>query len=288
MINKIKEKFSQQEILESLSRSGYLFESEITKYLVDIGFFVQSNIASLDPTTGKNREIDLFAEFYSGYDEERFKDKIVSLARFVFEIKNNDSPLVLMTRHTFSPNEEIYNGFKEARTIPDSLKNIYYSGYYEVLFLSEKEKKLFTQYCSFSKKKNEELMAHHPENVYSAFQKITYFCEEKIESWKDPTLGKDDYFRNILYLPVLLIKEDLYECEIIKGNRNKLKKVECSRLVFNYHFKDKPRTSIIYVVTKKGLKNFLKEILSTGKIVENNMRKSKLEMLKRITKSINA
>ena len=57
-----KIKITEEEILESLSKSGYLLESEITKRLVNYGFFVESNLTSLDPITGKSREIDLYAE----------------------------------------------------------------------------------------------------------------------------------------------------------------------------------------------------------------------------------
>jgi hypothetical protein len=277
-----QEKITEKDILDSLHRSGYLFESEITKRLADVGFFVESNVTSLDPITGKNREIDLIAEYRHEFDEEKSKNKILSLAKFVFEIKNNNSPFVLMTKHEYSPNSEIYNGLKVAQTIPDFLKNVYFAGFYEVLFYGEPEKDIYTQYCSFSKKKNEELMAHHPDNIYSAFQKITHFCEENVDSWVDYfSKNKDSYFRSVLYLPILLIKEDLYELQITADHENKLQKVECSRLVFNYHYKQKPKTSTIHVVTRKGLKELLKEVLAAEETVEKNMIASKAHILKK-------
>jgi len=272
------EKISEEEILNSLRRSGYLFESEITKMLSDSGFFVESNITSLDPFTGKNREIDLLAEYHHEYDQEKAKDKVVALSRFVFEIKNNNSPFVLMTKFEYSPHSEIYNGLKSAKTVPEQLKNAWFSDFFEIMFYSEPRKELFTQYCSFSKKKNEELMAHHPDTIYSAFQKITHFCEEQVESWNKSNY-KDEYFRNFVYLPVLLIKEDLYELDYEDDNSPRLTKVETSQLVFNYHFKQKPRTAIIFIVTKSGLKQFLEEMLDVERMVEKHMLECKIHYL---------
>ena len=277
-------KIGEDEILDSLRRSGYLFESEITKTLSDFGFFVESNITSLDPLTGKNREIDLVAEYHREYDPEKAKAKVVAISRFVFEIKNNNSPFVLMTRFENSPHSEIYNGLKTAKTIPEKLKDVWFSDFFDLMFYSEPRKKLFTQYCSFSKKKNEELMAHHPDNIYSAFQKITHFCEEQVEPYNKSNY-KDEYFRNFVYLPVLLIKEDLYELDYDEDDSPRLMKVESSQLVFNYHFKQKPKTAIIFVMTKAGLEPFLRDTLNFEVAVEKNMLESKELYIKKAEKN---
>ena len=50
-----------------------------------------------------------------------------------------------------------------------------------------------------------------------------------------------------------------------------MNKVESSRLVFNYHYKQHAKTSLVYIVTKKGLENFLEELLAAEAEVENNM-----------------
>lgn len=283
-MNNPSTKISEQDMLESLSRSGYLLESEITKRLVDYGLFVESNITTLDPLTGKSREIDLIAEYHFDYDPERFKNKTVAFTRFVFEIKNNNAPLVLLTKFADSPNSQIYNALKMRKTVPEGLESIFYSDFYDVLF-NEYPKNLFTQYCSFSKKKNEELMAHHPENIYSALSKISHFCEEAKETNIEEIESSNGYLRNFLYLPVVLINEDLYELELLEDNKNKLTQVDCSHLVFNYHFNKQPSSSIIYFITKKGLEEFLKTIIKAGKEVERNMLEAKLQLLQQQTTS---
>ncbi len=272
-------KYTEKEILESLYKSGYLLESEITKSLVEFGFFVESNVSSLDPLTSKSRELDLIAEFDHEDNEERYRNEIIAKVRFVFEIKNNNAPLVLLTKYVWSPNSHIWNGLKVAVTMPKHLENYFFHGFYDVLF-NNQPKEMFTQYCSFSKKNNKEgeLMAHHPENIYSSLLKITHYCEESIEDWNDPDKEYNgSYFRKFLYLPIILINEDLFELETEDNNDYKLKKVNCSRLVFNYHYKQKPKTAIIHIVTKTGLKDFLIEVLKAEKEVEKNMLKAKEE-----------
>lgn len=274
-------KLSEKEIIEALERSGYILESEIAKNLLQLGFFVESNISSLDPLTGKGREIDLLAEFNHIHDKERHISKVVAFTRFVFEIKNNNTPFVLLTKHEESPNSEVYNGLKSRLTIPEGLENIHYWNFFEVLFL-ESQKKLYTQYCTFSKKKNEQLMAHHPENIYSGLLKIVHFCEDMTNEDDHEIEEKaDGYLRNFLYLPILLISDDLFELDIDENNETQLRKTDCSYLVFNYHYRQTPKTAIIHIVTKKGLRDLLDQIIIAEKVVEKNMNKAKTELLKK-------
>ncbi|MCG8528056.1 MAG: hypothetical protein MI748_16860, partial [Opitutales bacterium] len=56
------EPIEKSEILECMSRSGYLMEGRIIRSLNEAGFFVEPNQSIIDPETGKSREIDLIAE----------------------------------------------------------------------------------------------------------------------------------------------------------------------------------------------------------------------------------
>ena len=100
---------TEQEILESLERSGYLLESEVAKMLSERGFFIESNQVIEDQYSGKSREIDLTAEYYN-YKKENVGFKTASKIRFVFEIKNNLFPIVLLTKWEFSPYIEDWMG----------------------------------------------------------------------------------------------------------------------------------------------------------------------------------
>ncbi len=95
-------KASEPEIIDSLQRSGYLLESEISKNLASLGFFIEPNQVIKDSLTGKSREIDLMAEHYF-HDPERAKYKVAMKIKFVFEIKNNIQLVVLLTDYQYSP-----------------------------------------------------------------------------------------------------------------------------------------------------------------------------------------
>lgn len=270
---------SKKDLLEAIKRSGYLFESEIYNKLAKAGFFVEANQIIEDPLTGKNRELDLLAA-YDRDNKKSLAHKVSSLIKFVFEIKNNSYPLVLMTKFEFSPYIDIGDSLKEIKTTPKGIKWDYPEGFYDKLL--EHDVSLFTQYCSFNRKKgNKELMALHPEAIYSGLSKITQYCEEMVEVWENHE--NDGYFRDFLYLPVLLLKDNLYELEIDKKSKPKLMKVNESKLVFNYYFKGNQRISTIWVVTEQGFNKFVenmiklecelkKEMIAVKEISQNSKR----------------
>ncbi len=266
-----KDMRSDSDLLAAIKRSGYLLESEIASILARAGFFIESNQVIEDPITGKSREIDLIAEYYDGYDNLSPDQKVCSKINFVFEIKNNSYPLVLMTKFEFSPNIEIWESLKEMQTIPEGVDASSSDGFYEKLLANNKEA-LYTQYCSFGHKKdntNNELMALHPEQVYTGLSKITQYCEEQMERWVD--FGTDRYYRRFLFLPVLLIKDDLYELTLDTKLQPELHKVDESKLVFNYYFKGTPKISTIWVVTKKGFMTFVKNMIKIERQMEEEM-----------------
>jgi hypothetical protein len=264
-----KIEFNQKELIEALERSGYLLESEISEVLNKSGFITENNQVIVDPHTGKSREIDLTAEFFNFRDRTRLT-KCVSKVRFVFEIKNNAAPLVLLTKFENSPNLEDWLGLKRWETIPKGLNSVYYTGYWDKLILT-KRGSIFTQYSSFQRKKaNEQLMALHPDNLHEGLSKITQFCEEAIDR-KVSVEPEDGYWRDFLYIPVLLLADDLYELHSSGINKYKLKKVQTSMLVYNYHFKNEASMAYVYVVTKKGFKKFIELILKIEEEVETEM-----------------
>lgn len=263
--------FSKKELIDALERSGYLLESEISKLLSQSGFIVENSQVIKDPFTGKSREIDLTAEYF-GFRERTSKTKCVSKVRFVFEIKNNSAPIVLLTEFEHSPNLEDWNGLKRWETIPKNLEHSYYNGYWDKL-VQEKRGTIFTQYCSFQRKKaNEELMALHPEIIHDGLSKITQYCEEAIdrEEKEEPA---DGYFRDFIYLPVLLLADELYELKHSEQSEHKLSKVESSMLVYNYHFKNVASMAYVFVVTKKGFPSFVNSMLDIEEAIETEMIK---------------
>jgi len=255
-------------MIDALHRSGYLLEAEISRTLAASGFFIESNQVIEDPITGKTREIDLIAEYYK-YDKERSAYKVTANLHYIFEIKNNLFPVVLLSRFEFSPVIEDWLGLKEALTLPKGLPYEPHESFYETLI--QKDTAIYTQYCSFQKKKEkDELMALHPENIHSGLAKITQYCEEMVKLhdkdliYEDP--DKDDYLRHFLFLPILLINDDLYELR-----EDKLKRVDSSILVYNYHFNKDSKMAYVFVVTKKGFRPFMRSLMALEDKVEQKM-----------------
>lgn len=267
---------TDKEIIDALERSGYLLESEMTKLLAQSGFFVESNQIIEDPITGKGREIDLIAELYN-YNEESSKFKTASRIIYIFEIKNNILPVVLLTKFEFSPNIVLSESLKEISTVPKKINHDSYEGFYKRIFNGDKDL-IFTQYCSFNKKKaNEELMALHPDNIHDGLLKIVHYCEKQVDSWGgedseiDDLQFLSDYYRHFLYLPILLLNDDLYELGIDEENNRNLKKVDCSKLLYNYYYKGEPKMSLVYFVTKKGFPDLMKKLIDIEKEVLESM-----------------
>lgn len=267
-----KIEFDENEIIDALQRSGYLFESEIAQYLYRNSFFVESNQVILDPITGKNRELDLIAEYHD-WNKPLSDDKCCANIKFVFELKNNTAPIVLMTEYQSSPNIEDWLGLKDYITTPEGLYYNSYDAYYDRLINNDKYS-IFTQYCSFQKKKGDkELMALHPENIYSGLAKITQYCEINIEE-REKVEEPNGYFRHFINLPVLLIADDLFELKLSNDNKPNLTKVDSSILVYNYHDNNNdPTMAFIFVVTKKGFTDFMHSMLKLENDIEENMKK---------------
>jgi len=255
--------FNEEKILDALQRSGYLFESEISKKLTDNSFFVESNAVIIDKYSRKSREIDLIAEYHN-FQKTNHEDRCSCTIKFVFEIKNTNSPLLLLTEYQHSPIVEAWDVFKELLTIPSHLS--YYNDKIRENLLDNDES-LYTQYCSFQEKKgSKELMALHPDNIHSGLQKIVQYCEEHVRYEH----GDTDYLRHFIYLPVLLISEDLYELKI-EDSIPKIYKTEEASLIYNYHQDDEPKACLIKIITKNGFNDFMQKMLLYEKQIEEDM-----------------
>lgn len=251
------------EMMQALSRSGYLLEVEVAKTLSNMGFFVETSQVIEDPITGKSREIDVIAEYH---DWKKKYDGIRACAKieFVFEIKNNPFPTVLLNKFYFSPRVEDYFGLKESQTTPKGVHYEGYTSYYEP-FITNAKSGIYSQYCSFHKKKeNDELMALHPENIYTGISKIIQYCQEQQEFEFDEN---EEFLRHFIYMPILLLNDDLYEMR-----NDNLVKVDNSILVVNYYHRSEQSMAYVFVVTKDGLNDFISHALSVERAVEVELK----------------
>jgi hypothetical protein len=86
-------------------------------------------------------------------------------------------------------------------------------------------------------------------------------------------------------MPVLIIRDDLYELELGEGDKGPtLKKVKQSYLLHNYHYNSEPKSATIFVVTFDGLADFIKQMASIKEKVEKKPSRPKRKR-QRITAS---
>lgn len=266
----MKRDYTKLDFIKAIKNSGYLFESEIAQLLTARDFFVETNSIIIDPKTGKDREIDIVAEYFDKKNQT-LNFEFISLFKFVFELKNNDYPLILMTKLEPTPNTILYECLKEARTFKVDAK-IYDDPQIYLDFIFNLDSNIYTQYCSFKEKKNKanDLMAFHPDTLNAGFSKITQYCDEQIESWES---NESNYNRYVLYLPILLIKNDIYELGFDKNSDPTLRKVNRSKFVYNYHKNGFHKSSVIFIINEKGLEPFLSEMLEFSKRMEAEVSK---------------
>jgi hypothetical protein len=274
-------KVTEQEMMEALNRSGYILESEVAKQLSEWDFFIQSGPVVKDPITGKGREIDIIAERWGSGNNANSELKTHTSIEYVFEIKNNSFPIVLLNKFRFSPNIEPRFGLKEAASVPNSIDYHHDHIFFDELI--ENNTNIFTQYCSFHKKKgqNNELMASHPERFHESISKIIQHCDEQFEhndqylfNEASEEVEEDGYFRHRLYLPILLVNDDVLEM-----SEDGLKKVDNSTLVVNYYHKGEPYTAYMFIVTKYGLADFLSRTEKLKESVLSKMNEAREKQL---------
>ena len=269
-------KLTQNDMIDAIRRSGYLLEAELSEILSKTGFFVESNRVIKDPVTGKSREIDLIAEYDTIFSERKMRDRVIASTKFIIEAKNNPHPMVLMTNLKWNPSIELTLTLKEVITETEGVHHSLEDGFFGRLigFGTIEETNIYTQYCTFRKKKDsgkDELMAWHPDEFHEGLMKIIQYCDEEMEEWEDSE--PDDYLRDFLYLPVIVLGGDLYELKTEENNQQPiLQKVDSSKLLYNYHKDDVPRSGLIYVVTRHGFSDFIKKMLDIEQTIEEEMR----------------
>lgn len=237
-------------ISDALHRSGYLFESEITSKLRSIGYFVESNQLILDEETGKSRELDLLAEKPLYASEE-----IITKVRFIFELKNNPFPVVLLTKVDETPYLSFTEVLKDKIDFRDQFPNYTFQN----PLVYKKEDTIYSQYCTFQEKKGKakELMAWHPESFHLGLKKLVKFCDDQLEFDGFKYCPESVKFRTFLYLPIVLLKGKLLVLE--SESPIQMKEVKTATLLYNYHKEDYPSSAFIYFVTEDGLEEFLKQ-----------------------------
>lgn len=243
------ETMSLEAVRESLERSGYLLESKLVRGLADKGYFVEPNQVVRDPRTGKSREIDLIAEYFNWQPTQR---GVCVKTHFVVEVVNNRFPLVLLTQRPFSPNE---NSESHVKFVCTPEPNEFYKHFNLYEDRGPERSRLFSQYCALTPKKgeNKELMASHPDDLYSSFQKLAEYTEDEVNLWLErDELAEDRFWRIFFWHPMLVLGGQLVVVSMREDGTTELRDASTGFLEFNWHAGEERRTTVVEVVTAEA------------------------------------
>lgn len=233
--------------------------------LNDAGFFVEPSQVIIDEHTGKSREIDIVAEYFH-YSPEN--ERICVKTHFVIEAINNLYPLVLTTERPSSPHvaEEYY--FKYWCTPEENT-------FGEIDYLEGRwleNKSLYAQYCAITKKKTNELMASHSDDLYSSITKMVKYCSSQSvrPNWAE---ASDKFWRVFFWQPILVLQNDILVHKTNENGEDELVEVDNALLEFNYHTDGEPDSIVIEVVKENKLVDHLKGLAQRDKLIENKLGK---------------
>ena len=99
-------------------------------------------------------------------------------------------------------------------------------------------------------------MAHHPDDVHTSLLKLAEFSLEAVADW-DKMLTGDKYWRLFFWQPLLVLRGNLFVLDEDKQSRLTLKPASSARLEYNLHYRDRPETISIDVVTEPHLVDHL-------------------------------
>jgi len=268
------ERLSTDEVLECLERSGYLLESKLVHRLNDLGYFVEPNQVMRDPRTGKSREVDLVAEYYS-YNPDH--EKVCVKTYFVVEVVNNKLPVVLLTQRPSSPNANSESYVKFALT-PEP--NPFYDKFHLYDERGPDSKRLFSQYCALTRKKGEarELMASHPEDLYGSLQKLAEYTEEDFAGWAEfENLETTPFWRIFFWHPMLVVGGQLVTAHAREDGSIVLDDAESAFLEFNWHEGEERRTTVIEFVTVDAFFQRLDQIVTQDANMQERLHRIRRE-----------
>lgn len=253
------------EILGCLRRSGYLLESRIIRALTESRFFVQPNIALIDRRTGKSRELDIVAEYFD-YDPNR--PNLSVRTEFVIEAINNFLPLILMTPEPYNPLADV-EAYIRYGTTPSEASFLKHVDVHDAKGVSSAAR--YSQYCALTRKKSgDELMASHPDDLYSSLLKLAEFIEDQVAQFNVRDWQPDEYWRLWFWEGLLVVGGDLLVVDD-SGADLSLREVESAPLIFNFHVGEAPRTLVIQVIRESALMPYLTSVIAVDREIRNDL-----------------
>lgn len=257
---------TKKEMIACLQRSGYLLEGRLVKSLDVMGLFVEPNQSFLDEKTGVSREIDIIAESHR-YNPDI--SKVCAKTFFIIEAINNLYPVVLLTPRVWTPNTN-FEGYLPCKVTPSESEADLQVDLYEIEGVHEWS--VFSQFCAFTRKKDDSLMASHPEDLYTSISKVAsylFLSKDNYHRWMDEK--NDDYWRFFRWKAIIVLQKDLYIMhENAEGIVN-LIKTSTAKLEHNFHYLGEPKTIVVDFIVESALSQMVKDMLEQDEIIEEKI-----------------
>lgn len=274
---KQREKITPAEMKDALIRSGYLLESRVESQVREQWGYVETNATYPDPETGKSREFDLFA--ISGHgcgpDEEDFLFGVLFI-----ECVNNPQPLAILTKEPIV--SELHRDDAKISGLPVKvLHREARTGWRRLADFLDLDNfhhyckgRVGTQYCSFSRKKNEdEWMALHEGSHFESFRKLCDVTEHYIDRhYKEWVFdGTKEHVNLQMYYPVIIVQGDLVE---VREGKKGVKFHSSDHIQFRQSVTRKEREEVTYqidIIREAYLPKYLEliesELTKTAKLL---------------------
>jgi hypothetical protein len=206
-------KFTKEEMLDALERSGYPMEQRVESLLISQGFEVEPNHRYRDPESGSAREIDIRAHGLVLAGEET--EQLFAASIVFVECENNSQPVVVFTKPERVDQANIasvkqsgvLSNFWSHNTCEPTAVRIDMASFHHVC-----RTPTATQYCTFHKPKSGgPVLATHDDRHHGTLDSLTKAIECEMErdlvGWDVQDLGEGGYINT--YSGVVVLQGEL-------------------------------------------------------------------------------
>jgi len=265
-------------------------EQRVFRVIEEAGYYVETNPAFPDPSTGKSREFDFGAITASKLFREDFDFLFTNL---IGECVNNTQPLVFFLAET--PIDFTFHADIKCAGIPLYLPDPMYKDSemsFQDFFHLDKfhhycHGTYSTQYCSFRQKsgKSHEWMAWHDDEHHGVFNSLVeatkYNVDEYFTDWSPPKKDEEEAVNLNLFYPVLILHEDLYVCRQTEGriSLRKQNHIQFRKSVISGYERD---TFQIDVIVESFVPKYLDLLERENEALVRRLRRKKKDVLEAI------
>lgn len=279
----VTSKITRNEMLDAISRSGYLMEQRVFPKIEREGFHVTANPVYPDPDTKKTREYDFSAIAAEKLYQGAFDFLFMSI---VGECLNNAQPLVFFTsqtpisyfvhHHIKAAGIPLYIPDAEGRGRDMSLQEYLHFEKFHHYFRGT----FSSQYCSFKLKsgKGPEWMAWHDEEHHGLFNSLIeatkFEVADMFSSRRLRSRDKREPVNVNLFYPLLIVRHELYEC---RQTRNGVVPRKRNHVHFIKSVMSGTDTDVFHidVITEWYLGRYLSALLREAKEMKQQFQRKK-------------